>query len=96
MIDPLSHAQLSSTILKGCFEVINGLGVGFLEIVYKNALSLTLREKGLLVEIEKPFEVHFKQQIIGLYKADLVVENLIVIELKCCTNAYCQNTKHKS
>jgi GxxExxY protein len=86
-LDPrLPHSQLSSAILGSCFEVMNELGIGFLESVYKNALFFALKEKGLLVEAEKSFEVYFKRQKVGLYKADIVVENLIVIELKCCKN----------
>src|SRR5262245_39383490 len=84
-LDPkLPHSQLSSSILRSCFEVMNELGIGFLESVYKNALFFALRDKGLLVESEKSFEVYFKRQKVGLYKADIVVENLVVIELKCC------------
>ncbi len=84
-LDPrLPHSQLSSIILGCCFEVMNELGIGFLESVYKNALFFALREKGLFVETEKSFEVYFKGQKIGLYRADIVVENLIVVELKCC------------
>jgi hypothetical protein len=62
-LDPrLPHSQLSSTILGSCFDVMNELGIGFLESVYKNALFLALREKGLLVQTEKTFEVYFKRQ----------------------------------
>lgn len=86
-LDPgLPHHQLSSAILGSCFEIMNDLGVGFLESVYKNALFFALRAKGLLVENEKPFEVYFRRQRVGLYKADIVVENLIVVEIKCCKN----------
>ena len=80
----LPHFQLSSVILGSCFEVMNELGIGFLESVYKNALFFALREKGLFVETEKTFEIYFKKQKVGLYKADIVVANLIVVELKCC------------
>ena len=84
-LDPrLPHSQLSSKILGSCFEVINELGIGFLESVYKNALFFALKERGLFVETEKSFEVYFKRQKVGFYKADIVVENLIVVELKCC------------
>jgi GxxExxY protein len=84
-LDPkLPYHQLSSTILGSCFEVMNDLGIGFLETVYKNALFVALKTKGLLVETEKPFEVYFKGQIVGFYKADIVVENFILVELKCC------------
>ena len=61
---------------------MNELGTGFLES--KNALFIALREKRLAVETEQPFEVYFRRQKIGIYKADIVVENLIIIELKCC------------
>jgi len=80
----LSYRELSSTILGSCFDVINELGIGFLESVYRNALYFVLKEKGLFIEIEKSFEVYFKKQKVRFYKADIVVENLIVVELKCC------------
>lgn len=43
-----------------------------------------MKEKGLQVEIEKPFEVVFRGKIIGRYSADLVIENTVIVELKCC------------
>ena len=82
----LPFYNLTSTILGCCFEVMNELGIGFLESIYKSALILALKEKRLHVESEKHFEVYFRRQKIGLYKADIVVENLIVVELKCCKN----------
>lgn len=60
------------------------LGCGFLEQVYKNALIIALKEHGLALHAEKPFEILFKQHKIGLYIADLVVEETIIVELKCC------------
>ena len=78
------YQELTETILGCCFEVMNELGVGFLESVYKNALLIALREKGLKVDVEKRFEVIFRERKIGLYIADLVVEEKVIIELKCC------------
>jgi GxxExxY protein len=63
---------------------MNELGTGFLEQVYKNALIVSLQQKGMFVEIEKIFEVFFREQRIGFYRADLVVEKSIIVELKCC------------
>lgn len=57
----LPHYELTSAILGCCFDVMNELGIGFLESVYKNALFIALREKNLIVETEKPFEVYFKR-----------------------------------
>ena len=68
----LNKTHYFFSILGPRFEVMNELGIGFLESVYKNALFFALREKGLLVETEKWFEVYFKGQKIGLYKADIV------------------------
>ena len=90
----LPYSQLSSVILGSCFEVINELGIGFLESVYKNALFFALKEKGLFVETEKSFEVHFKSQKVGLYKADVVVENLIIVEIKCCKSLLPEHQAH--
>jgi GxxExxY protein len=93
-LDPrLPYFQLSSAVLGSCFEVMNELGIGFLESVYKNALFFALKEKGLIVETGKFFEIYFKKQKIGLYKADIVVENLVVVELKCCKSLLPEHTK---
>jgi GxxExxY protein len=80
----LPHAELTSIILKCCFEVINELGAGFLESVYRNALFLALQQKEVLVEVEKSLEVYFRGQKVGFYKADLVARETVIIELKCC------------
>ncbi len=78
------YTELTETILGICFDTMNELGSGFLETVYKNALFVAIKEKGLKIEAEKRFEVFFKGKKIGLYIADLVVENAVIIELKCC------------
>jgi len=76
--------KATEVILGCCFDVMNELGAGFLEAVYKNALIVVLREKGYKVEAEKRYEVHFRGQKIGYYVADLVIENSVIVELKCC------------
>ena len=80
----LPHHELTRAILGCCFEVMNELGPGFLERLYKNALLLAMREKNLQVETEKPFEVVFRNKVIGRYNADLFVEKKVIVELKCC------------
>ena len=82
----LLHFELTGTILSCCFEVMKELGPGFMERIYKNALLITMRQKGLQVEVEQPFEVVFRGQGIGRYSADLVVEQTVIVELKCCEN----------
>ena len=80
----LPHSNISENIIGCCFEVMKELGSGFLENVYKNALYLAMKQKGLDVSAEQSFEVVFRKHKIGKYIADLIVENLIVVELKCC------------
>jgi GxxExxY protein len=43
-----------------------------------------MKQKGLQVEVEAPFDVLFREKLIGRYKADLVVEKRVIVELKCC------------
>lgn len=80
----LVHFDLTGNVLKCCFEVMKELGSGFLESVYKNALFIALRQNGIRVSTEQSFEVLFRQQKIGRYVADLVVEDSVIVELKCC------------
>ena len=80
----LPHSELTSVILGCCFEVMKELGPGFLEKVYKNALLIAMRQKGLEVEVERSYEVIFRGKVIGRYNADLVVGQTVIVELKCC------------
>ena len=78
------YSALTEVILGSCFDVMNELGVGFLESVYKNALFIAIKEKGLKIEAEKRFDVIFRDRKVGLYVADLIIEEKVIIELKCC------------
>lgn len=78
------YSHITEIILACSFSIMNELGTGFLESVYKNALVLALHEHGLNVEVEKRFEVKFRGRLIGIYVADLVVESSVIVELKCC------------
>lgn len=80
----LPQYGITGEILGCCFEVMKELGPGFQERIYKNALLIVMREKGLQVDVEQSFEVIFRDTVIGRYKADLVVEKTIIVELKCC------------
>jgi len=79
------YADLTEKILAACFEVNKELGAGFLESVYQNALIIALKEKGLQVEREYPLTVTFRQQTVGQFYADLLVEGKVIVELKAIT-----------
>jgi GxxExxY protein len=80
--DKLLHFDLTKTILRCCFEVINTIGVGFVESVYRNSLQIALLENGLKVNSEHCFEVIFHGRKVGQFIPDLIVENAVIVELK--------------
>ena len=74
--------KLSERIIGCAYAVSNGLGAGFLEKVYENALAHELRKAGLRVEQQRPLRVHYDGVVVGEYAADLLVEDYILVELK--------------
>ena len=78
----LLYKELAYAIVGAAMEVHNQLGPGFLEAVYRKALIYELTLRGFLVEEEKPLPVYYKGQLIGEYKADLVVDGKIILEIK--------------
>ena len=81
----LLHGDLSERVLKAFYEVYNELGSGFLESVYEHSLAIALQEAGLRVARQQPIEVSFRGRVVGEFRADLVVEDLLIIEVKACS-----------
>lgn len=72
-----------SYIVRGCvYEVYKQLGCGFLEKVYEKALLTELKLQGVKAEAQVPIAVLYKNEVVGEYFADLIVERVIIIELK--------------
>ncbi len=78
------HEDVTDKILKAFYLVYNELGAGFPESVYRNAMEIVLREMGLQCDVEMPITVWFRGQKAGDFRADLLVEKVIIIELKAC------------
>ena len=76
------HSDLSDKIIKVFYEIHNELGYGFSERVYQKAFGIALRQIGLKVEEQLPIKIYFRGQEIGEYFADMVVNDVILIELK--------------
>jgi GxxExxY protein len=74
--------KLTEAIIGRAYQVGNGLGNGFLEKVYENALAHELRKAGLVHEQQKSLEVHYDGIVVGEYFADLLVESSVIVELK--------------
>lgn len=80
--DSYKFSAVTEKIISGCYTVYNNLGSGFLEKVYENALVLELENHNLRVGQQVPISVHYAGKQVGEYFADLLVENLIIVELK--------------
>ena len=76
------HQELTKSIIKIFYEVYNELGYGFLERVYQNALYYELIANGFKVEAQKKIKVYYKEIEVGDYFADIIVNDLIILELK--------------
>ena len=74
--------QISERIIGCAFAVSNGLGVGFLEKVYENALAHELRKTGLSVAQQHAMIARYDGVVVGQYVADLLVESHVLVELK--------------
>jgi GxxExxY protein len=77
------HESLAKIIVGAAYEVSNTLGAGFLEKVYERALLRELAMRGLAAKSQVVFPVAYKGQSVGDYVADLLVEDQIIVELKC-------------
>ena len=75
--------SLTERVLGAVFEVANTLGAGFLEKVYERALLGELVLGGVQAATQASFAIHYKGQYVGEYFAGILVENVLVVELKC-------------
>ena len=76
------HKALTKQIIGAFYTVYNTLGYGFLEKVYENALAIELRALGFKVEQQARIAVYYAGEVVGEYYADLLINDLVIIELK--------------
>lgn len=79
----LLHYQITERIIESSIYVHQHLGPGLLESAYQRCLAYQLRKKGFKVEEQVPLNLRFEElEIPGAYKLDMVVENVVMLELK--------------
>lgn len=74
--------DLSGRVIGCAFTVLNTLGAGFAEKVYENALAIETRAAGLTVVQQCSVRVHYNDEVVGEYFPDLLVEDVLLVELK--------------
>ncbi len=74
--------SITEKVIGCCFEVHRELGPGFNEKIYHNALKLLFDQRGIQYKTEKEFEIFYSEKRIGSFRADLVIENKVIVEIK--------------
>ena len=82
MVDKKERDPLMERIIGCCFKVHTALGPGFREHVYHNALKIALEQAKLEFKTERVFDVYYSNELVGTYRADLVVEGDVIIQIK--------------
>ena len=82
----LIECELTEQVIGAFYAVYNELGPGFLESVYVNALAIALGTLDLKAQMEVPLVVKFREHVVGQFRADLVVEDRLVIEVKAVSS----------
>lgn len=81
-MEELLYKDLSGKIIAAAYKVYNTLWAGFLEKVYENALLYELGKQGINAESQVFISVYYEDMVVGEYFADIIVEDLIIVELK--------------
>ena len=89
------HKDLTGQIIGAAYEVHGHLGHGFLEKVYTTALMRELSIRDLNASSEVPIAVRYKDAEVGRYFADILVNGLVICELKA-VHAFCPSIKRNS
>lgn len=76
------HSELTEKIIAAVYAVHNDLGFGFVEKVYKNAMLIELADAGFSCSAEVPMRAFYRQQLVGEFFADIVVDNKVIVETK--------------
>jgi len=78
----MQYQELTEKIIGCAYRVHNAMGFGFLESVYEKCLMMELQKLGLKAESQKSITVHYEGRVVGQFVADVVVEEVVIVELK--------------
>ena len=82
MVADSKQYDLWGQVIGAAMKVHSALGPGFLESVYQNALIWELQKSGLKVDAQRPITVHYDGQVVGLFTADVLVNDSLIVGLK--------------
>lgn len=79
---PSKHSDITDHVIYCFYRVYNALGPGFLESVYENALCIELQKLNIGFQQQAPLTVFYEGQSVGDFRADLIVDDCVIVELK--------------
>ena len=78
----MEYRELTEKIIGCAYRVYNKMGFGFLESVYEKCMLVELKEAGINANSQKPIKVFYRNEIVGDFMADVIVNDTIILELK--------------
>ncbi len=78
----LKYKELTEKIISIFYKVYNQLGYGFLEKVYENAMIIDFKAEDISAVAQSPIKVLYKNELVGEYYADILVDDKIIVEIK--------------
>lgn len=82
-MDKFLYKKESFDVIDACQEVWKQFGGSFKETIVDKALEVCLKDKGYKIENQKRIEIYFKNEKVGVYIPDKIVNEIILLELKC-------------
>lgn len=79
---PMKHEELTQRIIGVFYTVYHDLGHGFLESIYQKAFTVLLKEQGFTFQEQMPIRIAYRGVDLGEFRADLVVDSMVLVELK--------------
>ena len=84
MSDTLLHGEITHEIIGAFYDSYNALGWGYPESIYANAMPIFLKRRGIRYRRESPLRVTLDAIVLGEFRADFVVDDKVLVELKAC------------
>ena len=85
------YKELTEKIIKIFYKVYNNLGYGFLERVYENAMMLDFKKENIPADSQYAIKVFYRDEIVGEYFADILVDGKVIVEIKAARNLTLEN-----
>lgn len=87
----VKHKEITNKIINIFYMVYNKLGYGFLEKIYENAMIMEFRKAGIFAVPQAPISVYYDDSVIGEYFADIIVDDVVIVEIKALKSLVPEN-----